>query len=242
MGIKVSGLVNGVVMAASMLALAPAANAAIQAIDFTNANPWGAVQGQTSFTSAGVTVSSQGTAGGKLTFNAIGASGDPARGLEPCGVYACDGDGIGIGDDEVSWKTSGFDELLEVQFDSAVTVTEISFLDLFNEGTGREIAFWYYNGDSSAISFLEAPLTNDSWPATNGFGATTGLSVTDVTSITFLVDCAGNNCAANDYALAGIKTVGPDSDVSEVPLPAAAWLFGSGLIGLAGIARRRKSA
>lgn len=242
MGIKVSGLVQGMVVATSMLALAPAANAAMQTIDFTNASPWGGVQGQTSFSSAGVTVSSQGTAGGKLTFNAIGASGDPARGLEPCAVYACDGDGIGIGDDEVSWKTVGFDQLLELSFDKAVTVTEISFLDLFNEATGREYAYWYYNGDSTAKSSLAAPLANNSWPATNGFAATTGLNVADVTSITFLVDCAGNNCAANDYALAGIKTTGPDSDVSEVPLPAAAWLFGSGLIGLAGIARRRKSA
>ena len=30
-------------------------------------------------------------------------------------------------------------------------------------------------------------------------------------------------------------------DVAVVPLPAAAWLFGSGLLGLAGIARRRTS-
>ena len=29
--------------------------------------------------------------------------------------------------------------------------------------------------------------------------------------------------------------------VSEVPVPAAVWLFGSGLIGLIGIARRKKS-
>ncbi len=31
------------------------------------------------------------------------------------------------------------------------------------------------------------------------------------------------------------------SDVAEVPLPAAAWLFGSGLLGLAGIARKRQA-
>lgn len=30
-------------------------------------------------------------------------------------------------------------------------------------------------------------------------------------------------------------------DVAEVPLPAAAWLFGSGLLGLAGIARKRQA-
>ena len=31
-------------------------------------------------------------------------------------------------------------------------------------------------------------------------------------------------------------------DIAAVPLPAAAWLFGSGLLGLAGIARRKKTA
>ena len=31
------------------------------------------------------------------------------------------------------------------------------------------------------------------------------------------------------------------TEVAEVPVPAAAWLFGSGLLGLAGVARRRKA-
>jgi hypothetical protein len=30
-------------------------------------------------------------------------------------------------------------------------------------------------------------------------------------------------------------------DVAPVPVPAAVWLFGSGLLGLVGVARRRKS-
>jgi hypothetical protein len=32
-----------------------------------------------------------------------------------------------------------------------------------------------------------------------------------------------------------------DGDVSAVPIPATAWLFGSGLLGLVGIARRKKA-
>jgi hypothetical protein len=35
--------------------------------------------------------------------------------------------------------------------------------------------------------------------------------------------------------------LGVDIQTSAVPLPAAAWLFGAGLIGLAGVARRRKT-
>ena len=33
-----------------------------------------------------------------------------------------------------------------------------------------------------------------------------------------------------------------DVSISAVPVPAAAWLFGSGLLGLAGISRRKKAA
>ena len=41
------------------------------------------------------------------------------------------------------------------------------------------------------------------------------------------------------WHLEGIATL--DAPVNLVPIPAAAWLFGSGLIGLVGVARRRRS-
>jgi len=40
----------------------------------------------------------------------------------------------------------------------------------------------------------------------------------------------------------GSSTLDNVTIVSAVPVPAAAWLFGSGLVGLVGVARRRKSA
>ena len=54
------------------------------------------------------------------------------------------------------------------------------------------------------------------------------LQVVDATLVTTEVGAFGN--AVTNYS------------VSAVPLPAAAWLFGSGLIGLAGVVRRRRAA
>jgi len=67
-----------------------------------------------------------------------------------------------------------------------------------------------------------------------------GQSVTDWG---WLYECfvplGGTSCAANlDY---GENTFNPGS-WSTVPVPAAAWLFGSGLLGLVGLARRKKAA
>lgn len=51
----------------------------------------------------------------------------------------------------------------------------------------------------------------------------------------FATSAASNDATANGLMIDQIK-------VSAVPVPAAAWLFGSGLIGLAGAARRRQAA
>jgi len=70
-----------------------------------------------------------------------------------------------------------------------------------------------------------------------------------------LLNCtAGSSCSnSSSYTLdgtfhvvaAGFTTVSYflhlEGHVSSIPIPAAAWLFGSGLLGLAGVARRRKS-
>ena len=48
-------------------------------------------------------------------------------------------------------------------------------------------------------------------------------------------DCCGNGFQKHDFVSGSISPV-----VSSIPIPTAVWLFGSGLIGLIGVARRKK--
>ncbi len=72
-------------------------------------------------------------------------------------------------------------------------------------------------------------------------------------NVTCGVDCAAGDTFTLDYAaivpsggFAGfyytLSMTGTIGAPSAVPVPAAVWLFGSGLLGLAGVARRRKAA
>jgi len=56
----------------------------------------------------------------------------------------------------------------------------------------------------------------------------------DATPGDYFVSFFGEAGASTSYGMYGIE-------ISQVPLPAAVWLFGSGLLGLIGIAKRKKA-
>jgi len=86
---------------------------------------------------------------------------------------------------------------------------------------------------------------NHEWTASGGFDLTTTLW-NDVNHLGLTLDntftassSAGNYSWINSNAVAG--SFGVSIATTVIPVPAAVWLFGSGLIGLAGFARRKKA-
>jgi predicted extracellular nuclease len=115
---------------------------------------------------------------------------------------------------------------------------------------------WMQNGAPDAIGLYENTSLLDSLsyegvlaPFTEGDALTISDNNTDIVSIARILDGMDSNNNAADFQLgcitpgsANIAGVGDCSTtgVSAVPVPAAAWLFGSGIIGMAGLARRRE--
>jgi hypothetical protein len=122
----------------------------------------------------------------------------------------------------------------------------------------------YYNGWSTQNNGLfdaMAPLVGDLYCASTGCATGDGFSywlTADFNSAsTVFMSRSWDSATANpsatgdDFSLSnyilGLDQSGENAGsalvrVSAVPVPAAAWLFGSGLLGLIGVARRKKSA
>lgn len=213
------------IAAAALLAsgavVAPSASALPVLIDFTD-KAWAGVQGQSTYSRTYGSVEVTLSTSGRMTFNDHEA---PASGPS----LALDGDGIGIGDDEISWG-----EQLDVRFSSAVTVLGYYFLDMFaGEGPGGmgELATVIFD----TASFLDQGVATDS---VGYYGREVSL---ETTSISFLAGDAltggDANFAFSDYALAGILI---DAGPVAVPEPGTLALFGFGIAGLM-VARKRRA-
>jgi len=152
-------------------------------------------------------------------------------GVCPAGSgLACKNDGAGIGDDEVSFGTAGSSTLerLVVTFSAPVAIKGLHFLDLFKPsapGDGSpEVAQWRVSG--GVAGSVIADQTNNSL----GGYRFASVDYTGVEQIEFFTDSDGSP-VNSDFALGAIGVV---------PLPTAAWLFGSALLVLAGWNSRKR--
>ena len=120
--------------------------------------------------------------------------------------------------------------------------------------TGSEMGHMFYNefGATAETSVLDTgdPLElakfvnlfssddrNITYFWTGTLGSDTGPG--SLSHIAFLFDFGLQTVAKDPDAPARVWAV-RDGDVSAVPVPAAVWLFGSGLLGIVGIAKRKK--
>jgi hypothetical protein len=100
-------------------------------------------------------------------------------------------------------------------------------VELFSELSG--------GGTSKSELLLVNPTGTTGWQ-TFAFDAILGSDVSGGITLQLKAACgAVAGCTSEAY----FDNVSVTADVSAVPVPAAAWLFGSGLLGLVGVARRK---
>ena len=208
---------NSIVSAAFALGLVSAADAAI--IDFTDSSVW--VDGSSTTVVNGATVS-------------LSSTGGPIRqtlqGPGPIGPLAGLSDGLGIGDDEISFGRTPT-ESITVTFSKPVRVSGLFFLDLFQSRTGLDLEDAIATFSGGQVVTTDAVVT-----PSNGIGFASNFFASIITtSITFTAAPGNDSLGLADFALAGIE-------VQPIPIPASVVMFGSALLGMGLLTRRKRAA
>lgn len=167
-----------------------------------------------------------------------------------------------IGQGETVWvsDTDGFDFFVSRNFDNGISFS----INNFNDPTVpfQDQQWWNldfaapFNADLVAGPYEGAtrfPFQDASEPGLsfsgNGRGCNTLTGRFDILEVSYapagdVQQFAANfeqHCEGGDPALFGQIRYNSTVPVEPVPIPAAIWLFGSGLIGLIGIAKRKKT-
>ena len=144
---------------------------------------------------------------------------------------------LGVGDfisgDSTTLRINGTGTGIITNF-SPFTVTDIIDVDFVltaDRGSNNGVDYFFTNGTITAGTYMNT--TFDTLTMSETFGLAS-----------FSADLANGGRIEGGFMLTGdiASIFGGNTLIakaSPVPLPAAVWLFGSGLIGLAGIARRK---
>ena len=174
---------------------------------------------------------SSGTLPDPTTFTGDAPFGDVTATATPTGALTRDEDGLGVSDDEV---TNDGTEVLTLDFNAAtldkfvVGIRDIFKPDVTGGGgdpaeQGQVEAF-DGSGSLGSVQFTALESGPDEAGLTLALSGLTGATSLEFTAI---------DPANSDFAVAGM---------SQVPLPAAVWMFGAGLAAVSGAAYRRRRA
>jgi len=176
-------------------------------------------------------------ADGSVNFNETRVDGDGSF-CQSSGPLKCDNDGAGIGNDEITGLSDVSGQILKLEFDTVVYISNFDFLDLYlnrdSEKGGEQVRI-SIDGIADPFIVNATGSSGDGGYARLDLLALGGAILGQVIEFTAYQGALLQDDRNNDYAFAAIT-------ISAVPVPAAAWLFGTALIGLAGFSKRRKSA
>lgn len=115
-----------------------------------------------------------------------------------------------------------------------------------SDGDTANVNFFSSGAGGSTVSLTGAPLPASSFLTIEGWSfELSTLNVIDQTSVllslkgTGILTGNGFDATSATWTFSSRSMNSYDMSIATVPVPAATWLFGSGLIGLAGIARRK---
>jgi hypothetical protein len=211
-------------IAATMMMCTGAAQAVVTELAVNGGFETGDLTGWTIFDSTNsgngglITVTSPGSSS---TFAGNTNANDPLPGIGHNPALKQANVGIGL-------LTPG--QAVTVSFDWRADAVDVVYAALHSEQAG--------GGASSTATLLDGTSGPGSWTPFSQV-VILGSDVTEGISLELVAICGGvPGCVSNIYW----DNISITADIATVPVPAAAWLFGSALLGLGGVARKRKAA
>jgi hypothetical protein len=206
-----------------LLTVGPASAAVVSTFDGSDLDGWSVTPGDGSgftLTNPGSGGNTGGSADGYALLTDTESGGSGGLAVAPVKFL---GDLTGY--DSISW-----DALLPSAW-SPMNALKLVKLKISSDTT--EYLFSPTGGTAGVWESWQAPLSNGpGWSRIGGGGESLAEVLADVSELAFILEVT---------TWTGLEAGLDNVRLNPIPVPAALWLFGSGLLGLIGIARRRKS-